>query len=127
MKKKLTRIIESILLILLPVLFSHEAFGQDQQMYYVRIRLNDIQTLEQQQLITDFIRSKPGITMCRTDRRTDVLFALFEETVNLENFELWLDQLGVEVICWVHGTTENTSIEELPCNQVTIQNANPVK
>ena len=107
------------LLILFLLSFSTLVAAQENYLSYIRIRLNDFETLEEQQIINEYIKTKPGVSVSRTDRRTDEVFAVFDPLSGLtpENVVEWIQSLGFQVVCFVHGSLEETPIKELFCNQ----------
>jgi hypothetical protein len=106
------------LLILFLLSFSALVAAQENDLSYIRIRLNDIETPEEQQIINEYIKTKPGVSISRTDRRTDEVFAVFDPLSGLtpENFVEWIQSLGFQVVCFVHGSLEETPIKELICH-----------
>jgi hypothetical protein len=106
------------LLILFLLSFSALVAAQENDLSYIRIRLNDVETPEEQQIINEYIKTKPGVSISRTDRRTDEVFAVFDPLSGLtpENFVEWIQSLGFQVVCFVHGSLEETPIKELICH-----------
>lgn len=75
------------------------------QIAYVRIQLNDITTQAQVQQIDQYIRSKAGVLITRTDDVSDTFYARFStnDGLNGDQFQTWITDLGFEVKCTVLG------------------------
>jgi len=81
---------------------------------YIRIRLNDLTTASQEQIIDDFVRSKPGILMSRTDHNTDVFFAhyLVSSGVTEGDFITWIQSVGFMTGCVVTGLRNGEPLKD---------------
>ncbi|HLP56197.1 MAG TPA: hypothetical protein VK151_14265 [Fluviicola sp.] len=97
-----------IRLLLLFLIGSGASFAQggpQQEIGYVRILLNDLTTWEQVASIDDFIRSKQGVVMTRTDRNSDTFLAQYDLNAGIteQDFATWINSLGFDAKCTVSG------------------------
>jgi hypothetical protein len=102
-------------LLLCPFLtFSQQSSSSD--IGYIRIRLNNLTTSTQDQLVDDFIRSKPGVLMSRTDHNTDIFFAHYtiSSGITEADFVAWIHSVGFETGCIVSGVRDGEPLKDLP-------------
>jgi hypothetical protein len=93
---------------------------------YIRIRLNDLTTSAQGQIVDDFIRSKPGVLMSRTDHNTDIFFAHYSISSGLTeaDFVAWIHSVGFFTGCVVSGVRNNELPKDFPRDCGTVTEAN---
>lgn len=93
---------------------------------YIRIRLNDLTTSAQEQIVDDFIRSKPGVLMSRTDHNTDVFFAHYSISSGLTeaDFIAWIQSVGFFTGCVVSGVRNGELPKDFPRDCGTVTQAN---
>ncbi|MDH4471034.1 MAG: hypothetical protein QE487_00415 [Fluviicola sp.] len=107
-----------LLLLLLVCSSSVIAQGNEpqQEIGYVRILLNDLTTWEQVTTIDNFVRTKNGVVITRTDQYSDTFFAQYNinSGVTEQDFVLWITSLGFEAKCVVSGIRNGEPIKEFP-------------
>lgn len=109
-----------LLLLSLSGILSLSAFsqgsGEPGDIGYVRVRLNDLTSVQQELTVDQFMRSKPGVLMSRTDRNTDVFFAHYSIASGLSeaDFVNWIQSLGFHVSCVVSGTRNGEPLKDFP-------------
>ena len=87
-----------------------------QEIGYVRILLNDLTTWEQVTTLDDFVRSKNGVIITRTDHYSDTFFAQYNlnSGVTEQDFVSWITSQGFEAKCVVSGIRNGEPIKEFP-------------
>lgn len=109
-----------IRLLLLLLVCSSAAFAQgnepQQEIGYVRILLNDLTTWDQVTSVDEFIRSKNGVIMTRTDRNNDTFFAQYDLNAGIteQDFANWITSLGFEAKCTVSGLRNGEPMKDFP-------------
>jgi hypothetical protein len=95
-------------------LFSQENGSSD--IGYIRIRLNDLTTSAQAQIIDDYVRTKPGVLMSRTDRNQDIFFAHYTISSGLteSDFVGWIQSVGFSAHCVVSGIRNGEPVKPFP-------------
>lgn len=82
---------------------------------YVRIKLNDLTTWDEVSSIDQFIRTKPGVHLTRTDHYSDTFLAFYtaDGSITVADFEQWITSLGFQALCSVTGL-EGEPVKEIP-------------
>lgn len=82
---------------------------------YIRIQLNDIETWDQAAQIDGLIRSKQGVILTRTDNYSDTFYAQYElESITEADFVTWIQSLGFTTKCIVTGISNGEPFKEFP-------------
>jgi hypothetical protein len=112
-------------------LFAFPSFSQDAgtDIGYIRIRLNDLTTTDQEVLLDEFMRSKPGVLMSRTDRNTDVFFAHYSISSGLTetDFISWIQSVGFHTGCVVSGLRDGMPPKDFPKDCATLKDENKAR
>jgi hypothetical protein len=102
------------------------SFAQSTSRKYVRIVVQDANTLEKATQIDAFIRLQSGVLTSRMDRQTGLYFAVFDanDDVTIADFISWIEGLGFTTKCFVtgdHGNGEPVQkLSRESCEQNTI-------
>ena len=88
------------------LLLTNYSIAQSTSRTYVRVVVQDANTLEAATQIDQFIRTQNGVITSRMDRRTGLYFGIFETNsgISSQDFLNWIQSLGFTTTCYVNGT-----------------------
>jgi hypothetical protein len=90
---------------------------------FVQFYIPELENSEKAKLINDFINSKPGIQMSRTDVVSHSYYAILNPGVTYteEDFKAWVLEKGYSISCFYSGTVGVDSFRKISiddCNEL---------